>query len=350
MNTLRINLTFVLSFLCLSELARAATESQAYTAYYSGTRTDIKPEIFGGVLLVGGGEDQDDAMQWILDRAGRGNVVILSASGEDGYNAWLLAKGAHSVESIIFHSREAASDPYILNQIANAELIFLAGGDQSFYVNFWQNTPLSELINAKVQGGMPIGGTSAGLAVLGEFVYAAQKESAQSADVLLNPYHPDVTLDRNFFTVAPLQNLITDSHFMARNRMGRLITFLSRIAQDNWLPLPRGLGIDEESAVAIDSEGRALLFGKGNAYFFTTQRAPTRCIPGAPLIYQDISVFKMGLQSTFDFGSFKGSNGETFKVSANNGNLEYLTSKFLPVQQSSSRRPGLVQGFLQPGQ
>ena len=35
----------------------------------------------------------------------------------------------------------AAFEPFIINTIRNAEALFIAGGDQSDYVNFWKNTP-----------------------------------------------------------------------------------------------------------------------------------------------------------------------------------------------------------------
>ena len=49
----------------------------------------------------------------------------------------------------------------------NADGIFIAGGDQSNYVRFWKGTPVAEALDPHVRAGKPIGGTSAGLAMLG---------------------------------------------------------------------------------------------------------------------------------------------------------------------------------------
>ena len=87
--------------------------------------------------------------------------------------------------------------------IRHAEAVFIAGGNQARYVNFWKGTPVEDAINANIASGKPIGGTSAGLAVLGEFAYGCLKDKDDdndlaSTDVLPNPYHERVTLVRDF--------------------------------------------------------------------------------------------------------------------------------------------------------
>ena len=50
---------------------------------------------------------------------------------------------------------------------------------------------------------MPIGGTSAGLAVLGQFDFAALKGyGVTSAMALQNPYTPHITFDSDFLAAA----------------------------------------------------------------------------------------------------------------------------------------------------
>ena len=127
--------------------------------------------------------------------------------------------------------RDAAQDPAVADIIRHAEAVFIAGGNQARYVNFWQGTPVQDAINANIADGKPIGGTSAGLAVLGEFAYGCLKDKDDdndlaSTDVLPNPYHERVTLVRDFLKVPNLANTLTDSHFAKRDRMGRTLGFL----------------------------------------------------------------------------------------------------------------------------
>ena len=60
---------------------------------------------------------------------------------------------------------------------------FIAGGDQANYVRGWKGTAIERAINAGIAEGKAIGGTSAGLAVLGEFVYGALGDKPDDKDL-----------------------------------------------------------------------------------------------------------------------------------------------------------------------
>ena len=74
----------------------------------------------------------------------------------------------NSVETLVITSVTGATNPYVLNKVANAELIWFAGGDQFQYVSYFKNNALENLINNHINAkNAPIGGTSAGMAILG---------------------------------------------------------------------------------------------------------------------------------------------------------------------------------------
>jgi len=134
-----------------------------------------------------------------------------------------------------------------------AEAIFIAGGDQSTYVNLWTGTSLVSAVNARVAQGYPIGGTSAGLAVLGTYVYAALNASSVSSTVMANPDDVSLTLQPALFLVPLLRNVLTDSHSRTRDRMERLTTFMARLQQDGLAApstSPLAIDVDEQSGVA----------------------------------------------------------------------------------------------------
>src|SRR4029078_7167034 len=111
----------------------------------------------------------------------------IRATGTDAYNPYIYGLGTvDSVETLIITSRTGAADPFVVNKIRNAEALFIAGGDQSDYINLWKGTPVADAINyvANVKKA-PVGGTSAGLAVLSQFIYAGQLGS--------DPKRPRVT-------------------------------------------------------------------------------------------------------------------------------------------------------------
>jgi cyanophycinase len=271
---------------------------------------------------MGGSTDVDAAFQWMIGRSGGGDFVVIRASGTDAYNPYIYEFGGiDSVATIITKNRAAASDPFVLDKILNAEALFIAGGDQNDYVTLWKGTPLEDAIHSLAARKVPIGGTSAGLAVMGEFLFSAANGTIYSDTALANPYNNKVALDRDFLLLPKMSGIITDSHFVARDRMGRLVTFLARIVNDGWAPMARGIGIDEQTAVAVDEKGRATILGFGTVYFLQTPGMPEGCEPKTPLTYRNLTVYKVMPGDTFNFSTWSGNGGIAYTISAENGVL-----------------------------
>lgn len=120
--------------------------------------------------------------------------MVLRESGGPDYNPWIYKLAAqngvslNSVTTLLFLSRDASYDPAVLKIISNAEAIFFAGGDQGQYIRFWMNTDVQTLIQTKVAN-VTIGGTSAGLAILGELFMYIQRESNSINFLLSTNYH-----------------------------------------------------------------------------------------------------------------------------------------------------------------
>lgn len=298
----------------------------SYDYYLTGNAEDAVTETCPGLLLAGGSTDVDAAMAWMIDKSGGGDFVVIRCSGEDGYNDWLYTDigGVDSVETIVFNTDEACTDDFVLETIRNAEALFIAGGNQWNYVSMWKGTPVEEAIHFVRDKGAPIGGTSAGLAVLGEFSYAAQRGSVDSVAALRDPYTKRVTLENDFLVMPNMDGKITDSHFVARDRMGRLVTFLARIVQDGWATEASGIGIDEETALWVDEDGTVTLFTlseTGAAYFLRTPGKPEVCLPHTPLTYEGISVYKITETGMFNLATWEGSEGTEYTLSAVDGVL-----------------------------
>ncbi|MFP4288102.1 MAG: T9SS type A sorting domain-containing protein [Bacteroidales bacterium] len=257
--------------------------------FYTGNTADLDTTPEFGILLAGGGSDNDDGMQWLATRANGGDVVVLRASGSDGYNDYIyseLGVDLNSVTSILIVGSDEADTDTVCQTVANAEMIFIAGGDQWYYYDEWKNTCLQAALNSHVSDMKPIGGTSAGLAVLGEVVYTAEEGTVVSEEALGNPYHNRVTLANDFLEVPFMGNIITDSHYHQRNREGRHMAFLARIRKD-WDMPAFGIGVNEYTAVAVDENGFARVYGdpdyEDNAYFLRSNALPEVCENGEPL-------------------------------------------------------------------
>src|SRR4029077_6322863 len=162
------------------------------------------------------------------------------------YNPYIqqLCPSENSVATLIIPNRTMASDPFVISTIQSAEALWIAGGDQSNYINYRNGTPVQDALNGLITQGVPIGGTSAGFNVLTPFIYSAlASQGVTSSQALADPFTRYITLDRDFVNVPPVQGLHGDPHFVTRDRMGRDLAFLCRIFTNNWSNMPRGISI-----------------------------------------------------------------------------------------------------------
>lgn len=291
----------LMSFILTSCSTEAPEEeppvTRQYSSYLTGNSTDMESSPLGGICLMGGATENDEAMRWFLEKASSGDVVVLRASGSDGYNDYFyseLGVDIHSVNTLVLRDRSAASDEEVLSAVEKAEAIWIAGGDQWNYVSYWKDTPLSDLINDLIKDkGIAIGGTSAGMAVLGEFYFTAENGTITSEDALKDPYNNKVTVGSDhFFDIAHLADTITDTHYDNPDRRGRHTVFLARIISDLG-KTGRGIACDESTAVCIETSGMARVFGEfpnydDNAYFIIPNEqladsTPDNCSTGNPL-------------------------------------------------------------------
>jgi cyanophycinase-like exopeptidase len=272
---------------------------QNYTSYFTGSATDIITNPSGGVCLMGGATEDDNAMKWFLQRANGGDILVLRTTGSNGYNSYLysgLGVTVNSVETIVCNNALASSDPYVIQKIQQAEAIWFAGGNQWTYINYWRNSPVDSAINQAIQQkNIVIGGTSAGMAIQGKYYFSSQNGTVTSGTALTNPFNTLVTVDSSaFINNNFLDNIITDTHFDNPDRKGRLITFLARIHTDYGV-YANAIACDEYTAVCIDTNGIARVFGghptyDDNAYFIQsncelTIQSPENCSSGNPLTW-----------------------------------------------------------------
>jgi cyanophycinase len=237
----------------------------------TGDPADVKTKTRPGLVLAGGSTDVEAAMKWFLERSGGGDVVIIRASGSTGYNEFLYKLGkVNSVETLLINSKALAQNDTVVQIVRNAEALFIAGGDQWNYTQYWMGTPLNDAINYLINDkNVPVGGTSAGLAILGEYFFDARYDGITSDTALQNPFHKKMSVNKGFIQSKYLTNLITDSHYDQRNRQGRHVVMLADILLKQNKPVV-GLGVDEKTAVTIDEKGNLTVFGSNRAWWLNS--------------------------------------------------------------------------------
>jgi cyanophycinase-like exopeptidase len=315
---------------------RSATAAPGYKHVLIGNPEDVVRETSGLLVLQGGGTDVDENFIAMGAHAGGGDFVVLRASGTDAYNPYIYALcGCDSVATIIFKNRKASFQEFVIQTIRNAEAVFIAGGDQSDYLRLWKNTPIEDAIHHVAAKPAPIGGTSAGMAILSEFSYSAMSNSSlTSEEGLSDPFHRDLTLDRDFLALPHLDGVITDQHLIERDRMGRTVAFLARLTHDGWTPQGLAIAADRETALHVDpATGLAEVFSTPDhttpyVYFLRTPNSPPQvCEPETPLTYRDIDVYRIAPGGSFDLARWEGTNGISYRLSAENGLLVSSTGE-----------------------
>lgn len=240
--------------------------ARALDVYLEGNQAGPAPApVSGGLLLMGGGDHNLEAMRWFIAKAGHGHIVILRASqhGEASTEFYREIGGVLSAETFVTHARSASRDPHLLEALRKADGVYIAGGDQARYVRRWRGTPIAEALDAHVRAGKPLAGTSAGLAMLGEYLYGAMDgQSLTSAQGLADPYGSGTTIETDFLHIALLKGVITDSHFTQRERLGRLFACIAKAqaARPADAPPVIGLGIDEGVALAVEPDGTGRVY------------------------------------------------------------------------------------------
>jgi cyanophycinase len=305
----------------------AAAPGYQYTVV--GNPADVVTSTSGLLVLQGGGTDVDENFVRMGARAGGGDFVVIRAAGTDAYNPYIYDLcSCDSVATIVFKNRNAVTDPFIIETIRNAEALFIAGGDQSDYVKLWKGTPIEDAIHHVAAKPAPVGGTSAGMAIMGEFLYSAMSNSSlTSAEGLANPFHRDLTLDRDFLALPMLGGLITDQHLQERDRMGRTVAFLARLVRDGWTAQARAIAADRETALHVDpTTGAAEVFTTPDhptpyVYFLTTPGPPEICEPGIPLTYRNVAVYRIGPGNAFDLNRWRGTGGIAYTLTVEAGAL-----------------------------
>lgn len=299
------------TLLCLTCCFLSAPASAKWKYLRAGNATDSTKTPLPGFALMGGGAHQDPAFKWLCERTNGGDFLVLSAHDDDAYMKKLNQEmqavcPLNSAATLSFTNREDSSDPKVVEIIDHAENIYLAGGDQSDYVRYWQDTPVQDALNRHISAGKPLGGLSAGLAIMGEFSFSSMIDTIHSPDALANPYGNEVTLTRDFLRIPLLTSTITDTHFVKRDRLGRLLVFMARILKDGWAKQIRAIAVEENASLLVEPDGASRVVGEGPVYFLEAAQPPEVCAYRQPLSFSGIAVQRVASGKSFQLKTWSG--------------------------------------------
>jgi len=226
----------------------------------------------GTVIAVGGGAQGPEIYKAFIDAAGGPDALILDVPNNsipDRTNAapdWvgqgLRKNGAHNVRVLFTQSREVADSDAFVAIIRKAKGIWFDGGRQYLDIAAYGGTKSERAFWGVLQRGGVIGGSSAGMAVLGDFLVRGAPSN--------NNYIEDYPGHEKGFGY--LRNTATDMHVVARERLPDLTDVIARH------PGVLGISADEGTAWVVHGDiGR--IIGRDKAFVYTANGPKDKGVP-----------------------------------------------------------------------
>lgn len=238
----------------------------------------------GTLVIIGGGKRPPVLLQRLISESGvdsKGYIVILPMASEEQDSSIFYAKrqftrlGIANVTGFIMNKGETLPKNKI-DSIANAALIYIAGGDQSRFMEIVGATEVEKAIKVCYSKGNVIAGTSAGAAVMSEKMITGvelkYRETTESSEKqgfeTIEEKNIEISTGLGF-----LKNAIVDQHFIKRKRQNRLIA----VAIEN--PKYSCVGIDEATAILV-KKGIAEVIGESQVMVVTNPNKDIRVVNG----------------------------------------------------------------------
>ncbi len=215
----------------------------------------------GTLIIIGGHEDKSGDRVILSEvaqhaKSGKGRLVLMTVATElpaevaADYQAVFGELGLPKIDIVDVRTREDTCDTKLIEQVAAADVVFFTGGDQLRITSQMGGSPLCQQMRDLYYKGGLIVGTSAGAAVMpNTMLVAGPSDSSMAVDAL--SMAPGLNL---------LEQVVIDSHFAERGRMGRLV---SAVAHN---PYNLGIGIDEDTAIILRPDRCFEVLGNGAVY------------------------------------------------------------------------------------
>lgn len=211
----------------------------------------------GWIVPVGGAEEKDSDpiilrrfVEISGDRSARIAVIPTASQRDDTGSRYVRIfrdLGAGHAKALEFKRREDATHKDWLEYLRDATGVFLTGGNQLRISTILGGTDVARAIRTANARGVPVGGTSAGAAILSEHMIAFGKSGS-------TPRAGMVSLAPGFGLT---NRVVIDQHFRQRDRIGRLLAALA------YNPFAVGIGLDEDTAAFIDGDDCLEVMGSG---------------------------------------------------------------------------------------
>ncbi|MEW6323561.1 MAG: cyanophycinase [Acidobacteriota bacterium] len=207
-----------------------------------------------GALVIVGGAMQDAAIvARFIDLAGGPDapiVVIPTAGDDDDYDQFwsgtrqFRQQGARQITVLHTRDRAVADTESFVEPIRRARGVFFTGGRQWRLADSYLHTRTHRELQALLDRGGVIGGSSAGATILGSFLVRGDTKGNETM------------IGDHVEGMAFLKHTAIDQHLLRRNRQFDLIEVIEKH------PTLLGIGIDEDTAIVVEGD-RFQVIGQG---------------------------------------------------------------------------------------
>lgn len=229
-----------------------------------------------GYLMLAGGAGEsaggwsDSPYSWVVSKASNKRIAVISYnSGEtDWIPNYFKSFGAVYAKNFYIPDKTTANQQALYDSLITYNGVFIKGGDQGKYYQYYKDTKVQQALQYIYNNGGVLSGTSAGSMILSPVVYTAQVASIDPATALMSAYSTQITLVNDFLTTIG-GNFIFDTHVAERGRFGRIPSFMATWYKSKTLNAV-GVGIDDHTALCIEPNGNAVVYGTGAVGFYKT--------------------------------------------------------------------------------
>lgn len=218
----------------------------------------------GYLVLIGGAEDRTGRKEVLRRTVELNNArtvsIIPSASRQAPDLARQYARafrslGLRTVHTLDIRRRWEADRDRHAECVAGSDLVFFTGGDQVRLVRLLWGSRVIEETRRALRRGATVAGSSAGAAAASDpMLYDGQLKGLHKGRV------------RHSRGFGFIRGITIDTHFVHRNRIGRLAQFLVSSRND------RGIGLSEDTAMIIGPGGIGEVVGRGTVIVLNSQK------------------------------------------------------------------------------
>jgi len=253
-------------------MLRQAVRANKETRMEKGLYTE---RIGGHLVIIGGAEDKYNErriLRKFVQLAGGtdAHILIVPAASDfpefsaDVYTQAFRKFGVNGARVLRATSRREVMEANAEEILDGITGVFMSGGDQMRLASMLGGTRFAQVLEDRVRHtDLVLAGSSAGAAAMSQSMIVRGESTS-------HPHKNSIRLSPGLGVV---QNIVIDQHFTERGRFSRLIT------ADSYNPRNLGIGIDENTAVILNSEGMLEVMGEGTVTI----------VDGSGVCYNDIA-------------------------------------------------------------